>query len=41
VSPVARAMTKARAGDVITLQTPLGPEELELLSVDYPAPAAD
>jgi transcription elongation factor GreB len=34
-------MTKARPGDVITLQTPLGAEELELLSVEYPAPALD
>ncbi|WP_426176493.1 transcription elongation factor GreB [Massilia sp. TWR1-2-2] len=41
VSPVARAMTKAREGDVVTLQTPLGPEELELLSVEYPAPSPD
>jgi transcription elongation factor GreB len=41
VSPVARAMTKAREGDLITLQTPLGTEELELLSVEYPAPEAD
>jgi transcription elongation factor GreB len=41
VSPVARAMTRAREGDLITLATPLGPEELELLSVSYPAPASD
>jgi len=41
VSPVARAMTKARPGDLITLQTPLGAEELESLSVDYPAPRSD
>ncbi len=41
VSPVARAMTKAREGDVVTLQTPLGAEELELLSVEYPAPTND
>lgn len=40
VSPVARAITKARAGDVITLMTPHGAEELELLEVHYPAPAA-
>ena len=40
VSPVARAITKAREGDVITLLTPLGADELELLSVEYPAPAA-
>ncbi|MFL6657364.1 MAG: transcription elongation factor GreB [Massilia sp.] len=38
VSPVARALTKAREGDLITLQTPLGPEELEVLSVSYPPP---
>jgi len=41
VSPVARALTKAREGDLITLQTPLGPEELEVLSVSYPPPAED
>jgi transcription elongation factor GreB len=41
VSPVARALTKAREGDVVTLQTPLGPEELEVLSVSYPPPAGD
>ncbi len=38
VSPVARALTKAREGDLVTLQTPLGAEELEVLSVSYPAP---
>ena len=41
VSPVARALTKAREGDLVTLQTPLGPEELEVLSVEYPAPSGD
>lgn len=41
VSPVARAMTKARPGDLVTLQTPLGPEELEVLDVTYPAPAPE
>jgi transcription elongation factor GreB len=41
VSPVARALTKAREGDLITLQTPLGADELEVLSVDYPAPPED
>ncbi|SHG45243.1 transcription elongation factor GreB [Massilia sp. CF038] len=41
VSPVARALTKAREGDLITLQTPLGPEELEVLSVSYPPPSGD
>ena len=39
VSPVARALTKAREGDTVTLQTPLGPEELDVLQVEYPAPA--
>ncbi len=41
VSPVARALTKAREGDVVTLQTPLGPEELEVLGVSYPPPSGD
>jgi transcription elongation factor GreB len=41
VSPVARALTKCREGDVITLQTPLGTDELEILSVDYPEPVTD
>ncbi len=41
VSPVARALTKAREGDLITLQTPLGPEELEVLEVSYPEPVPD
>ena len=38
VSPMARAITKAREGDVIVLNTPLGAQELELLEVTYPAP---
>ena len=38
VSPMARTITKAREGDVITLNTPLGEQELELLEVTYPAP---
>ena len=39
VSPVARALTKAREGDVVTLRTPQGEDELEILAVEYPAPA--
>ena len=39
VSPVARALTKAREGDVVTLRTPSGEDELEIISVQYPAPA--
>ena len=38
---MARALTKAREGDVVTLQTPLGMDELEILSVDYPEPVTD
>ncbi len=35
VSPVARALLRARQGDVVTLRTPAGPEDLEILSVRY------
>ena len=38
VSPVARALTKSREGDVVTLTTPAGEDELEILSVTYPSP---
>ena len=38
---MARALTKAREGDVITLQTPQGVDELEILSVAYPEPVTD
>lgn len=37
VSPVARALTKAREGDLVTLRTPAGEDELEIISVQYPA----
>jgi len=40
VSPVARALTKAREGDEVTLHTPAGTEELVILEVRYPAPTA-
>lgn len=36
VSPVARALTKAREGDVVLLKTPAGEDELEILHVSYP-----
>ncbi len=39
VSPVARALTKAHEGDIVTLLTPAGAEELEVISVEYPPPA--
>jgi transcription elongation factor GreB len=35
ISPVARALIKAREGDTVTLRTPGGLEELEILEVDY------
>ena len=37
ISPVARALNKAREGDVVTLRTPGGLEELEILEVRYVA----
>jgi transcription elongation factor GreB len=36
ISPIARALLKARAGDVVTLRTPGGSETLEIVEVDYP-----
>ena len=38
VSPVARALTKAREGDSVVLKTPAGIEELVILEVSYPDP---
>jgi transcription elongation factor GreB len=38
VSPVARALLKARAGDEVNLLTPSGVQALEVLKVVYPAP---
>ena len=35
VSPVARALLRARAGDVVMLTTPVGVEELEVTSIRY------
>ena len=36
ISPVARAITKAREGDTVMLRTPGGIEELDILEVHYP-----
>ena len=36
ISPVARALLKARTGDEVTLVTPQGMQLLEVLKVDYP-----
>ena len=38
ISPIARALLKAREGDEIRLQTPGGAEVIEVLAVRYPAP---
>ncbi len=38
IAPIARALLKAREGDVVKLQTPAGPQEIEVLQVRYPAP---
>lgn len=38
ISPIARALLKAREGDVVKLVTPLGPQDVEVLAVQYPAP---
>src|SRR5258705_13116598 len=35
ISPMARALIKAREGDTVTLQTPGGAEELEIAAVRY------
>lgn len=37
ISPVARALTKAREGDSVVLKTPAGLEELQIIEVRYPA----
>jgi transcription elongation factor GreB len=36
ISPIARALIKAREGDVVKLVTPLGVREVEVLRVQYP-----
>jgi len=36
LSPIARALIKAREGDTVVLRTPGGSEELEILEVSYP-----
>src|SRR4051812_19056732 len=35
ISPIARALLKAREGDVVTVRTPAGIDRLEILEVDY------
>jgi len=38
ISPIARALLKAREGDEVKLATPAGVETIEVLEVKYPAP---
>jgi transcription elongation factor GreB len=40
ISPIARALLKARVGDAVKLVTPAGVQEIEVLEVQYPAPPA-
>ena len=40
VSPVARTLLKSSAGDDVSLVTPHGVQELHILKVIYPTPAA-
>jgi transcription elongation factor GreB len=39
VSPIARALLKAKKGDVVKLKTPQGMQEIEILEVHYPSQA--
>jgi transcription elongation factor GreB len=41
VSPIARALLKAREGDVVKLVTPVGVQEVEVVEVRYPAPTVE
>ena len=38
ISPIARALLKAKIGDQVTLHTPAGPEPIDVLEVRYPPP---
>ena len=35
ISPIATALLKAQVGDVVTMRTPRGPEELEVIAIRY------
>jgi len=39
ISPIARALLKAKVGDEVKLATPAGVRDIEVLEVNYPAPA--
>lgn len=40
ISPIARALLKARVGDEVKLATPAGTKDIEVVEVRYPAPLA-
>jgi transcription elongation factor GreB len=37
ISPIARALLKARVGDTVELRTPSGPTTLEIMRIEYPS----
>jgi transcription elongation factor GreB len=37
ISPIARALLKAREGDVVDLRTPNGVEQIEVVKISYPS----
>ena len=41
ISPIARALLKAREGDEVQLMTPAGPQRIEVVEVRYPAPGGE
>jgi transcription elongation factor GreB len=36
ISPIARALLKARLGDEVDLRTPTGLEKIEVIAIEYP-----
>ena len=40
ISPIARALLKARVGETVALRTPAGTEDIDVLDVSYPPPDA-
>lgn len=40
ISPIGKALLQARVGDVVTLRSPKGEEELEILDIKYESPGA-
>ena len=39
ISPIARALLKAKVGDTVTLHTPAGVQQIDIVDVRYPAKA--